>query len=262
MKALTKQRAVAVARGIGLLPLLEAGRFMRDKWATAEENAQFRRDHPDFAPPPLWWMHDMYSQTSFEKYWRLGKSMAETMAAAILLHTQLENPRVADWGCGLARVLRHMPSDFQRVGFDYNDAAIKWGAEHIAGVEFHKSDLMPPLPAADEAFDALYAVSVFTHLSEAAHHAWMEEIKRVLAPNGVFLGTFHMTPSEDQLLTHEKERFDAGELVVRGAVKEGTRIFTAHHPERYLREKLLRDFEIVEGPSDFYGQTMFVARKT
>ena len=227
-----KQRLVSVARAAGLLPAFDAMRFMRSKWASAEANARFREAHPDFDPPPLWWTH-----------------------------VSTERPRVADWGCGLARVLRHLPARYERTGFDYNALAIEWCTDHVNEARFFHNGLMPPLPASAASFDALYALSVFTHLSEKAHDAWIHDIARVLAPGGVFLGAFHTKLARDQLLPEEQARFDAGKLVVRGRVKEGSRTYVAYHPESWLRHHLFHGWEILEGPVDFFGQSLFVARR-
>ncbi|MEZ5892375.1 MAG: class I SAM-dependent methyltransferase [Parvularculaceae bacterium] len=256
-----KQRLVAFARAAGVLPLFEAARFMRAKWASAADNARFREAHPDFSPPPLWWMHDMYRHASFELYWRTGADTASAIAALIDKHVQAPSPNVADWGCGLARVLRHLPDRYRRFGFDYNRHAIDWCADHIKGPAFAVNGLAPPLPAGATSFDALYALSVFTHLSAAAHDAWIGEIARVLKPGGIFLGAFHMRPAPGQLLPAEQARFDVGELVTRGGVKEGSRIYVAYHPERYLRDHLFADWDILEGPIDLFGQQLFAVRK-
>lgn len=261
-----KQRLLAAARGLGLLPALDAVRFLRSRTASAAENRRFLDAHPDFDPPPLWWMHDMYRHTSFELYWRTGAATAAALAARIDAHVTAERQRVdavrvADWGCGLARVLRHLPERYQRTGFDYNEHAVAWCAEHVKGAQFFHNGLYPPLPAAAASFDALYALSVFTHLSEEAHRAWIADIARALAPGGIFLGAFHMRPPPGQLLPEEMARFDAGKLVVRANVKEGSRTFVAYHPEAYLRRELLQGWEILEEPAEFFGQTLFVARR-
>ena len=49
--------------------------------------------------------------------------------------------------------------------------------------------------------------------------------------------------------------------MVRGGVKEGSRIFSAHHPEAFLRDQLFKSFEILEGPFEMFGQEGFVVRK-
>ena len=261
MKRAQKQRLLSIARAFRLLPLLDAFRFLRARRESASENQQFLKDHADFTAPPLWWMHDMYRHTSYSLYWRTGQETASALEGIIDQHVAVKHPRIADWGCGLARVLRHLPARYQRTGFDYNPNAIQWNKGNIKNAQFHTNELAPPLPAEDGSFDALYALSVFTHLSAAAHTAWIAEIRRVLAPGGIFLGAFHMTPPPGQLLPGEQEQFDAGALVVRGAVKEGSRTYTAYHPERFLRENLFREFELIEDPMPFFGQTLFVVRK-
>lgn len=261
MNRAAKQRLLAAARLTRALPLLDRVRFMQSKRQSALGNKKFLEEHKHFSPPPLWWMHDMYRHTSYDLYWRTGQAAAQTIASKIDAYCGKPMPRVADWGCGLARVIRHLPRNYVRSGFDYNPEAIRWCAEHIDGVAFHANGLSPPLPAPENSFDAIYALSVFTHLSEKGHEAWIGEIRRVLAPSGIFLAAFHMRPAPGQLLKREQERFNNGLLVVRGKTKEGSRTFTAYHPEKYLRETLFRDFEILEEPMDFFGQTLFVVRR-
>jgi SAM-dependent methyltransferase len=261
MRSTAKQRVVALARRARLLPLLERGRFLLAVIRASADNSAFIKANPAFVAPPLWWMHDMYSHASYKRYLGTGAKTAAAIAGRVDAHVAAERPRVADWGCGLARVLRHLPDRYRVTGFDYNAAAIDWCKEHIADAEFRANGLAPPLPAEAGAFDAIYALSVYTHLSERGHAAWIAEIERVLAPGGVFLGTFHGAPAEGQLLPAERARFDSGELVARGGVAEGGRTFTAFHPERYLRERLFRNFDVLEGPTPFFGQTLIVARK-
>ena len=262
MKNETKQSLVAAARAIGILPALEVCRFIGSKYQSSKQNAAFRQAKPDFAPPPLWWMHDMYRHTSFEGYWRTGTETAAVISEKIDQYVSSETaPCVADWGCGLARVVRHLPPRYVRTGFDYNADAIAWARDHISEISFLDNALAPPLPSSANSFDALYALSVFTHLSEQAHHDWIKEIGRVLKPGGIFLGAFHMRPVPGQLRPAEQLAFDADRLVVRGRAKEGSRIYTAHHPEAFLRNKLFNGFEILEGPTPLFGQELFVVRK-
>lgn len=260
--ATRKQQLVAAARRAGVLPLLERAKFLAAVAASSRENRAFLKSHPDFAAPPLWWMHDMYSHASYALYVKSGVETAAELAALIDRRARpAERLRVADWGCGLARVIRHLPPRYALTGFDYNARAIDWCKEHIAGAEFRRNGLTPPLPAEAGAFDALYALSVFTHLSEEGHAVWIAEIERVLAPGGIFLGAFHGAPPEGQLLAAERARFEAGELVIRGGVAEGGRTFTAFHPDGYVRARLLRNFDILEGPAPFFGQSLYIARR-
>lgn len=256
-----KQRMVAAARKLGLLPAFEYARYMSAARKAAAGNRAFLAQNPDFVAPPLWWLHDMYAHASYELYMTTGRDTATGITERIDRLTGLDAPRVADWGCGLARVSRHLPSRYRVHGFDYNAEAIAWCSQNIAGRDFSTNGLRPPLPAEAASFDALFALSVFTHLSPEGHTAWFAEIARVLAPGGVFLGAFHTAPAADQLLAGEREQFAKGELVVRGGVHEGGRTYTAYHPTAFLTATLSPDFEIIEGPTPFFGQGLVVARR-
>ncbi len=252
---------MALARRLGVLPLFERARFLSVAARTSKANRAWLRGHPDFTPPPLWWMHDMYSHASYELYTKTGRDTAAGIANRIDAHLSMEQPRVIDWGCDLGRVIRHLPTRYHRHGFDYNKAAIAWCQKNLKDMSFAVNGPRPPLPAEPASFDALYALSVFTHLSAERHTTWFAEIARVLAPGGIFLGAFHTTVRADQLLPAEQEQFDAGNLVVRSGVAEGGRTFTAYHPEAYLRATLAPHFDILEGPMPFFGQGLIVARR-
>lgn len=255
-----KQTALSYMRHLGLLPLLERARFWLSARRARRENAVFLKTRPDVALPPLYWMHDMYAHCAYAQYWQTGKEAAAFFAGKIAQHATVVNPAIAEWGCGMGRILRHMPQPDRTTGFDYNSQAIDWCKEHLSGA-WHKNEVMPPLPQKEHSFDAVFAVSVFTHLSAKAHQAWADEIIRVLKPGGIFMPTFHGNPRAGQLLPDEQALFDKGHLVTRGNVKEGSRIYVAFHPEKYIKDILLRRFEIIEGAQEKFGQTLYIVRK-
>jgi SAM-dependent methyltransferase len=99
---------------------------------------------------------------------------------------------VLEFGCGTARMLRHFRciDGVRLVGTDLNPDMIDWCSENVPGIEFHRNDLEPPLQfASDASFDLILAVSVFTHIPRDLQMRWLQEIKRVLHPTGVFLCT-------------------------------------------------------------------------
>ena len=120
---------------------------------------------------------------------------------------------------------------------------------------------MPPLSAASKAFDFVYSISVLTHLSESSGQLWMDEILRVLKPGAVFFCTVHGAGQTGSLSAREAVVFAQGRPVYRARVHEGSRIYAAYHPERFLRETLFSDFDIVEGPVQVFGQEGWVLRK-
>lgn len=98
---------------------------------------------------------------------------------------------VVDFGCGCARVLRHLVPARTRArfhGVDVDAQAIDWCREHLADrAEFTVTERLPPLPFEDATVDVVYGVSVFSHIPEEDQRAWLAEFTRVLAPGGILL---------------------------------------------------------------------------
>jgi SAM-dependent methyltransferase len=98
-----------------------------------------------------------------------------------------------DFGCGCGRLLRFLrgvPENVLRLhGADVNGEHVAWCREHLAPIAFTRNELTPPLPFADATFDALWSLSVFTHLPERVGDAWRAELARVLVPGGIAILT-------------------------------------------------------------------------
>src|SRR3712207_8856820 len=45
----------------------------------------------------------------------------------------------------------------------------------------------PPAPYPDDRFELVYAISILTHLTEPAAHAWVADFARVLRPGGALI---------------------------------------------------------------------------
>lgn len=104
-----------------------------------------------------------------------------------------EYPRWLDFGCGCGRIARHVAGALpvaRLSGVDVDAAQIRWARRHLAG-DFSTMNTAPPLPLEPQSFDVVYAISIFTHLSEEEQHAWLAEIHRVLRPGGLLIATTH-----------------------------------------------------------------------
>jgi SAM-dependent methyltransferase len=167
---------------------------------------------------------------------------------AIATHVPLDEvSSVLDFGCGCGRVTRWFASfDGAVAGSDLSAPAIDWCRHNLPFGTFEQNGLAPPLSFEDERFDLVYALSVFTHLTEELQVGWRDEVLRVLRPGGVFLLTTHGESYVPRLDEGERERFARGELVVRWGDVPGTNLCSAYHPERYLRETFARGFTFVE----------------
>lgn len=189
---------------------------------------------------------------------------------------------VLDFGCGAGRVLRHFRLDGAELrGTDYNPDLIRWCEDNLPFAEFRVNPLEGPFGYEDSSLGVVYAWSVFTHLTEAQQLRWMEEIRRVLRPGGLFLFTTqgdrylehywelykrHLEGSGQHELLRETidkygldylkdhtpldeeqtQRFRNGELIVLFGEDAGKNKCAAFHPEIYVRKTLARGFAMAD----------------
>ncbi len=104
------------------------------------------------------------------------------------------NLEVLDFGCGSGRTLlwlRSLRPTWTLWGCDIDADAIAWCRTHVDGDRHRVNGPLPPLPFEANRFDLIYAVSVLTHLDEARGLAWLEELRRVVRPDGIVLLSLH-----------------------------------------------------------------------
>jgi SAM-dependent methyltransferase/glycosyltransferase involved in cell wall biosynthesis/GT2 family glycosyltransferase len=102
--------------------------------------------------------------------------------------------RILDFGCSSGRVVRVLANAYPEIewhGCDPNAAAIAWAAENLAGIQFMTSPIRPPLNYERASFDAVYAISIWSHFAEEAALGWLDEIHRIVGPDGMLLVTTH-----------------------------------------------------------------------
>ena len=235
-------------RTLGLMQPFDMLRFRVYQYANRRANEAFKRAHPDVRIPPDYLLYESF-QMNYQKYYEGGLDTARWLVDMLERHLSLEGKSVLDWGCGPGRIIRHLPEVTHRqclfFGTDYNPDAVSWCNENLPGVRFTLNSLEARLPYPDHAMDVIYGISIFTHLSEASHNAWIAELRRVLRPGGVLLLTTQGEPFKSKLTRKEKSRFNAGKIVVRGQVREGHRTYSAFHPPAFIRQ-LFKDMAVLE----------------
>ena len=135
----------------------------------------------------------------------LSKSVDRNMA---------EFQSILDFGCGCGRVLRHLPEAFPNAeihGADVDGEAVQWCEDNLPFLEgVYTLPEMPPTHLKSEAFDFIFAISVFTHLPLAVERAWLKELRRIAKPGALVVLSFmpdtaaaeHFTP--DMAIENEK----------------------------------------------------------
>jgi len=263
-----KQQALQLLRRARLIGIADVARF---RWVSRGSGARreaFARTWGDEPLPPEDIAYDAYGSLDWDFYWGFGRLIGGFLAERIRAHGA--GGRVLEWGCGPARIVRHLPRllgpSWDVHGSDVNRKTIRWCAGHLPAIHFAENDALPPLPFHAGHFEFLYSVSVFTHLPEDAHAVWARELHRVLKPGGLLLCTLNGDASRALLTPGERRDYDAGRTVVRGGVSGGTRCFLAWHPPSFVTAELLRGFDVVEHlpAPNLFGerQDVWIARKS
>lgn len=155
---------------------------------------------------------------------------------------------ILDFGCGVGRVLRHFNTfkGTRFYGTDYNHMLIESCQQNLKFAEFQVNTLDGRLTYPDKMFDLVYALSVFTHLSEKLQFFWLEELTRITKPGGYLFITLHGDFYFDRMLPEEQLLYQNGKLAVRDANVEGSNECAAFHPKAYVEHYMTKNLELVE----------------
>lgn len=115
---------------------------------------------------------------------------------------------------------------------DVERSSIEWLQASYPGVRSHANDYAPPLKYEAAAFDLIYSISIFSHLTSKDCDAWLDEFARVTKPGGVCCLTVMGYP----------------------ALKSGTTDFGADYTDRLSRDGTLHyDYDFLEAERKRHG---------
>ncbi len=235
-------------RQLGLIYFTDWVRYYMERHNNRKINNDFKKSNPDVKLPPDYLIYESF-QLNYKKYYTESIGTAQWIANYLEKHIDLHNKKILDWGCGPGRVIRHLPSVIgngcEYYGTDYNEQSIEWCSKNLPDIKFNKNSLEAKLPYADDFFDVIYGISIFTHLSEPLHFDWYSELFRILKPNGIMFLTTQGDNFKVKLTDSEVLKYNNGALIIRGNVKEGHRTFSAFHPTAFMK-KLFHNVEILE----------------
>jgi 2-polyprenyl-3-methyl-5-hydroxy-6-metoxy-1,4-benzoquinol methylase len=196
-----------------------------------------------------------------------GQLAAETIRETATRHGRPldELQSLLDFGCGSGRITRWWRAlDADVHGSDADARAVRWCRANLVFARFASNGRRPPLAYDGESFDLVYAISVFTHLTEELQRPWLDELRRVLRPGGLLVISTHGAHYLDRMTPAERATFEDGGLVVRWRQVSGTNLCAAYHPSAYV-ERLAEGFALLdhvpEGAGGSPHQDLFALRR-
>jgi len=179
-------------------------------------------------------------------YLQEGARLREVITQLLPGDWSWDGKRALDYGCGSARVLRHFGPEAQRGAFwgcDIDRASIDWDRASLSPpFRFFGNDIAPPLAQPDEAFDLIWAMSVFTHIGDL-WSAWLAELHRLLAPGGILIASFLGEGMWAPLVGEAYREDEVGMSVLHHWEGPDAWVF---HSEWWLREHWGRGFDVLE----------------
>ncbi len=114
-----------------------------------------------------------------------------------------EGRRVLDFGCGAGRTLRHFLDEAgqgELWGADIDSRSIEWLDQTLCPpLHVRLSGEAPPLGLEPASFDLIWALSVFTHLTDSSI-PWLLELHRLLKPDGLLIATYMGRWTSEELI--------------------------------------------------------------
>lgn len=198
--------------------------------------------------PPAALRVRVIAQADREVFLSTGRAEAAVIAAAASAHgLEIDaSGRLLDFGCGCGRVTRHWHAypSVEVHGTDHDADLIDWLRTGLPFVHAARNDLAPPLPYPDAHFGIVYAISVFTHMTDDLARAWMIELARIIRPGGLLLFTALDDRQVDRLRPDERDAYARGESVVQFVDALGTNMCVAYHPRAFI-ETIAPQFSIL-----------------
>jgi hypothetical protein len=239
-----------------------------NKLRFSSRNRKFKKANPGIPLPPDYMLYEAY-RLDYGQYIDDGRNTAAALVREISAYADLSQAYILEWGCGPARIVRHLPTLLPGAtihGTDYNKETIDWCSKNIEGVSFNSNELDPPLNYSSRHFHLVYGLSVFTHLSGQNHYRWMDELYRIIKTGGILYLTTQGKAFLYKLTETEQKLFTAGKIVERARVKEGHRSFSAFQPESFMHTLFSDKWEVLKftpGKEESWGpgQDSWLLRK-
>lgn len=234
------------------------------------KNTLYKRANKDVPFPPDYYLYETY-RLDYEEYIQDGLLTGKEIVEYAGKYLTKDPEKVLEWGCGVSRIIRHLHQFYQSgmgiYGCDINARMIAWNQRHVKDVNFKVIDFDPPTPYNASQFDMIYAMSVFTHIIVEQQESWLQEMHRILKPQGVFLFTTHGYNYLEKMLGSERKQLEEQGGFTKAYYKKGHRMMSSYNLPDKFGEQVKKYFDILEFwdgkeyTSKMGGQDLWIVRK-
>jgi SAM-dependent methyltransferase len=199
-----------------------------------------------------------------DAYVELGRQTKAALVDLLPEDWSFDGKRVLDFGCGAGRTLRHFLAEAGQAEFwgaDIDATSIDWLQQNLCPpLNVVRNGPAPPIGLEYGTFDLVWALSVFTHLTDFSL-AWLLELHKLLKPDGLLVATYmgrlnaavftHEPWDEDRIgmnILRREQDWDLGGPVVLMS-------------DWWVRAHWGRAFEILTVVPNVHGQTWMLMRK-
>ena len=103
-----KSNIILLLRKLGLMQLTDRLNFLYQKYKNRSSNKIFKEKNPDVILPPDYMIYESF-QMNYDNYYNDSVNTAKWLISYFEKHIELKNINILEWGCGPARIIRHLP---------------------------------------------------------------------------------------------------------------------------------------------------------
>jgi SAM-dependent methyltransferase len=192
----------------------------------------------------------------FRAYEEIGAQTARGIVGLLPDDWSFAGSRVLDFGSGAGRTLRHFLPEAETAEF--------WGADidrpSIEWLHAWQCEEGPPLGLEHGSFDLVWAISVFTHLTDNSL-PWLLELHRLLKPGGLLIATYMGRWNSEWFAGEPWDENRVGRNLLhhnRGWAVGGPAVLMS---DWWVREHWGRAFEILDIAPEIHNMSWALMRK-
>ncbi len=233
-------------------------------------NKKFKQKNPTWSIPANRDLFETF-KLDYDLFFADGQIAANEIIEYYYLYSTNSSNKtyILDWGCGVGRVIQHIPSvlpDAILYGADINKSRIEWNRLNIPHILF---DIIEDkqLPYPSSFFNLAYGISVLTHIHTSEQLYWIKELKRIMQSSAVAIISTHGIHYYNQLSTKEQQTIITSGSLTNEHKINGHHLMTTYNDPTAFRI-LLEQFFLIKAyyegkshPEKLGGQDLWIVVK-